>query len=331
MIEIKKILDDSQVLNLEKRFNRDKYMNGQQKNNNSIINSIPTKNIDYYIIKPIGKKCYLWFTYIDKQFLSLIKFVNDNDFYLVNLDFDNTLSYNNVLLYGYYLKIDEKYFFTIDSIINYNHYNYILHTKNFNLKSVFQIYSIIFKLINYNSKSTSNNNNRLNIFIPYITDNYNNIFNNIYNLAYIPYGVSLWSKDKNMGVYTFNNNSNIFEGIFQIKALPNHDTYALYCINNNKLEFHGNCLIVNYKLSIYMNSIFRNIIENTNLDLLEESDSEDIFENIDENKFVDLEKSYIFKCHYNKRFKKWVPKNIIENGKITDIIRKKQLLYIEKK
>ena len=55
MIEIKKILDDNQVLNLEKRFNRDKYMNGQQKNNNTIINNIPTKNIDYYIIKPIGK------------------------------------------------------------------------------------------------------------------------------------------------------------------------------------------------------------------------------------------------------------------------------------
>ena len=28
---------------------------------------------------------------------------------------------------------------------------------------------------------------------------------------------------------------------------------------------------------------------------------------------------------------KIVPKNIIENGKITDIITKKQLLYIEKK
>ena len=40
-----------------------------------------------------------------------------------------------------------------------------------------------------------------------------------------------------------------------------------------------------------MNSIFRNIKENQNLDL-EESDSEDEFENIDVDKFVNLKKTF---------------------------------------
>ena len=331
MINIKTLFDYKQIGDLEKRFNREKCVNSQQKNNNTIIQNIPNANIDYYIIKPIGKKCYLWFTYIDKQFISLIKFVNDNNFYLAELDYDNTLSYNNVLLYGYYLRIDNKVFFTIDNIINYNDYNYILNSKSFSLESLFNIYSIIFKYINTIKNSIVTNSNNINIYIPYITDNYSDIFNNIYNLAYKPYGVSLWKKNKNIGLFTFNNNANIHEAIFQIRAQPNHDTYSLYCNNNNKLEFYCNALITDYKLSIFMNSLFRNIVENKNLDLLEESDSEDIFENIDENKYVDLDKNYIFKCSYNRRFKKWVPKTLIENAKINDIITKKQLLYIEKK
>ena len=335
MININSIFDNKQVANLEKRFARDKYSNSQQKNNNTIIQNIPTMNIDYYIIKPIGKKCYLWFTYIDKQFISIIKFVNDNNFYKVDLQYDNTLSYNNVLLYGYYLKMEGKSFFIIDNIINYNDYNYILNSKSFNIQYLFNIYNIIFKYININNSyilnAGKNNDSNIKIYIPYITDTYNDIFNNIYNLAYKPYGVSLWKKDKNIGLYTFNNNSNIYEGIFQIRAQYNHDTYSLYCNNNNKLEFYSNSLITDYKLSIFMNSLFRNIVENKNLDLLEESDSEDMFENIDENKYVDLDKYYFFKCYYNRRFKKWVPKTLIENAKLNEIITKKQLYYIEKK
>lgn len=84
MINIKTLFDYKQIGDLEKRFNREKCVNSQQKNNNTIIQNIPNVNIDYYIIKPIGKKCYLWFTYIDKQFISLIKFVMIIIFILLN-------------------------------------------------------------------------------------------------------------------------------------------------------------------------------------------------------------------------------------------------------
>ena len=42
-----------------------------------------------------------------------------------------------------------------------------------------------------------------------------------------------------------------------------------------------------------MNSLFRIIKENKNLDALEESDDEDEFENINEDKFVFLNKKYM--------------------------------------
>jgi hypothetical protein len=56
-----------------------------------------------------------------------------------------------------------------------------------------------------------------------------------------------------------------------------------------------------------MNSIFRNIKENTNLDLLEESDDEEEFEDDRIDKFVHLNKSYKMVCQFNNKFKKWIP------------------------
>jgi hypothetical protein len=52
---------------------------------------------------------------------------------------------------------------------------------------------------------------------------------------------------------------------------------------------------------VFMNSLFRNIKENSNLDLLEESDDED------EDDFVYLDREYKMRCKYNKQFKKWIP------------------------
>ena len=62
--------------------------------------------------------------------------------------------------------------------------------------------------------------------------------------------------------------------------------------------------IPNYETSVMMNSIFRNIKENRNLDALEESDDED---DMDPDKFVDLNKCVRMTCMFNHRFKRWQP------------------------
>ena len=72
-----------------------------------------------------------------------------------------------------------------------------------------------------------------------------------------------------------------------------------------------------------MNSIFRNIKENENLDYIEESEDEDEFENTNPNKYVYLNKKVNMECKFNYKFKKWIPIQIIENninfGKIVPI------------
>ena len=58
--------------------------------NNIKFLSYPNKNIDssseYFILKPKGKKCYVWFTYYQKEIICILIYLNDN----------NILSSNNI-------------------------------------------------------------------------------------------------------------------------------------------------------------------------------------------------------------------------------------------
>jgi hypothetical protein len=61
--------------------------------------------------------------------------------------------------------------------------------------------------------------------------------------------------------------------------------------------------IPNYKTSVMMNALFRNIKENRNLDALEESDDEDEAHT----PLVDLSKRVRMSCTFSARFKRWQP------------------------
>ena len=97
--------------------------------------------------------------------------------------------------------------------------------------------------------------------------------------------------------------SNELFKIFTIKAEIDYDIYTLY---ENEIK-KGIALIPDFKTSVYLNSLFRSIKENNNLDSLEESDDEEEFENCNNNKFVDLDKALSIKCKWNSTFKKWFP------------------------
>ena len=81
-----------------------------------------------------------------------------------------------------------------------------------------------------------------------------------------------------------------------------------------------------------MNNLFRNIKENSNLDLLEESDDEEEFENENKDKFVFLDKTIDMICNYNYKFKKWIPIKVIDdrNKNNYKIIDQNDLLHYEK-
>ena len=121
------------------------------------------------------------------------------------------------------------------------------------------------------------------------------------------------TKNNNTKNNNTNTNTNIHkkyikETVFLVRPDIQDDIYFLYFLNNElKEEQHSIAHIPDYKTSVMMNSIFRNIKENTNLDLLEESDDEEEFEDDRIDKFVHLNKSYKMVCQFNNKFKKWIP------------------------
>ena len=97
-------------------------------------------------------------------------------------------------------------------------------------------------------------------------------------------------------------------------------------MNGGKSIYYKHAAITDYKTSVYMNGIFRNIKENDDLDKLEESDDDEEFENISEDKYVDLKKELPFKCVYLKYYQSWKPL-VQQKGKICDW---KEISHIEK-
>ena len=103
---------------------------------------------------------------------------------------------------------------------------------------------------------------------------------------------------------------------FRVSADLQNDIYHLYCravatSNGGKprddFVYSDVAYIPNYKTSVYMNAIFRKIRENQNLDNIEESDDEEDFQDVREDKYVDLDKIVYMECAFHTKFQRWVP------------------------
>jgi len=100
--------------------------------------------------------------------------------------------------------------------------------------------------------------------------------------------------------------------VFYVKADLQFDLYRLYLSNH---EYYGLAYIPNYPTSKRMNSLFRNIRENCNLDLLEESEDEDDFQNVRVDKYVDLQKCLKMECEFHAKFKRWIPIKSVDGAR----------------
>ena len=346
-----KLLDQSILNILLTRFpfnNKKNYIN--HSNDSKILFS---NDPVYYILKPKGKRSYIWFTYYEKKLLTLVIFINNfnclndktNEFYEIDFKYDNTLCYNNVLLSGLYFtkKIENSkknsnntkilHYFVLNNLENYNIYNKIINKPNYNnnFKMKLNLFNILLPML-------KNSNNNFKICLPNIEYEYNSIIKYIYNTSFNYHSIEIYNKNKYLGNYLLNNynnsnnsnnpnKNNILNATFKVIACINNDIYSLFVNNNNNEEYFDLALIDSYKTSIFMNKLFRKIIENNNLDKIEESDDEDEFENNKIDKFVNLNSSYNILCNYNHIFKKWIPIKIsnypiIEKNKLNNLIKK---------
>jgi hypothetical protein len=100
--------------------------------------------------------------------------------------------------------------------------------------------------------------------------------------------------------------------VFWAKADVQFDIYNLYC---SKDVFCGVAGIQTYKTSVLLNTLFRKIRANQNLDAIEESDDEDTFEDVRETKWVaDMSNKVKMVCEFNAKLRKWVPVRVADEG-----------------
>ena len=98
--------------------------------------------------------------------------------------------------------------------------------------------------------------------------------------------------------------------VFNVTPDIQNDIYHLYDKNGKEVDI---AYIPDYTTSVMMNKLFRNIKENNDLDALEASDDEDEFEDMRQDKYVFLDRSYLMTCSFHQRFKKWVPLEICDS------------------
>jgi hypothetical protein len=106
------------------------------------------------------------------------------------------------------------------------------------------------------------------------------------------------------------------EAIFMVSADVDDDIYHLHCFGT----YFDLAYIGTRKESKYMNGLFRNIRENSNVDLGEESEDEELFQNVNPDKYVDLSKKIKMNCVYNTRWRRWTPVSMAaDNSRIVNV------------
>jgi len=116
-----------------------------------------------------------------------------------------------------------------------------------------------------------------------------------------------------------------YPAVFQVTADIQFDIYHLFAFGKNNIPVYYNIAYVpNCKTSAFLNGLFRNIRENKNLDYIEESDDEEDFQNMNEDKYVDINKVVLMECIFNNKFKRWVPIKVVD--KYTKVVHLNKLV-----
>jgi hypothetical protein len=286
---------------------------------------------DLAIAIPEGIKCFVWFTNENNLNVCYTLELVENTITKLKREyacFNSELVFGTIM-FGTKFKYNNTMFFTIENIYYYKGKSvYNLKYKN-KLKLLKTIFST-------DLKPAANYNNLFLIFgLPIMKASYVDMMKEIdvlpYRIRYIQYQ-NFENTNINDVILTRYKKKHYIEYvkinkrfIFNVKPDIQYDIYQLYIENN---EYYDVAYISDFKTSVMMNTIFRDIKENRNLDLLEESDNEDEFENDDIDKYVFLNKEFKMECVYNDKFKKWAPIKIVDISE--NLITKKELLNFKK-
>ena len=268
------------------------------------------KDYNIFVTIPKGRKYFLWlknnneyyYFFEHDTFNNKIK----NGFIIKSGGKNKFGNKDGTLLFGTFFEYSNNKFFNIEDIFYYKN-KYILNFSY--LKKILIIKKIIDNL----------NINEICIGLPIIKKNKKEIIKEIKKLPYKIYYIQHKFLKKNNYVFNEKINEEDKKLIFLVKATRYPDNYLLFYNENNKYVKYESALIPNIKTSFFMNNLFRKIYENNNIDLIEESDDEDTFENVNIDKVLIVNKELKMECLYKKKFNSWIPIGVVsKNKKVSD-------------
>ena len=281
-----------------------------------IHNKVP--HGDIFLIIPKGPKFLVWFHRYYQQYvcfsLELQGKKEIKEIKIVPCSFNKELcAGNGTLLYGTVFENNKKKCFSIEDIFYYKDKK----TGNLSQKDKFDF---IQNLLSYDIKKTFLTNESFLFGLPVMSNKYNTVVKELPHIAYTPiYIQSRLLNRRNITYYNQTTQGSNY-AVFSVRATKDPDIYTHWCFNEkNILVKIGILHIASFKMSVFMNNIFREIKENKNLDALEESDDEEEFQNISPTKYVYLNKTENILCVYNYKFRRWTPIDISKSAKITNI------------
>lgn len=283
---------------------------------------------DLFWVIPKGQKCLIWYTYLHAENVCLLIHLNErgnySDVKIYPAVFSSALAFGTIL-YGTFFYAERQPFFACEQI----HYAKGIDVQR---KSAADKMAVMHELFTNNQiGQVAYTPDFLIVGLPVMTQTYEEAEALLNVLPYRTYGVGAYylhkapaqhtapAQHKAPAAHTASVQKTPMplqprtgflptKCIFKVKADLVADVYHLYCADN---IYYTTVAVSSYKMSVQLNALFRNIKENANLDLLEESDEEEEFENTEIDRFVDLEKTVLMECGFVKKTQKWQLLNVL--------------------
>ena len=256
-----------------------------------------------FIAIPNGKKYFVWFTQIkNKNVCVFLEYFYNK---IMNVTIKNvSFHIPDTIFYGtFFIKKNIK-IFSIENI--FYHRN-----KNVSFMNFYNKLTII-KNIFQNIDRKIENNNYIYFGLPLMNTNLLSLLNTINELNHNIYFIQCIHSLRHINIKYSEIKKEFVEKkkiTFLIKPDIINDIYHLFYKDKDIYIKYDVACIPNIKTSIKMNSLFRSIKENNNLDSLEESDDEEEFENTNIYKYVFIDREIPMECEYHLKFKSWIPIN----------------------
>jgi len=265
---------------------------------------------------PLGTKGMVWFSQNKCYILTLSKDRRSFD----SVTIDTSVVYYPVeetLLYGtfYFIDNNEQFYFTIEDIFTYKNTKTTFH--HIDVKINIWKYMLDYEISKFNTNSSP-----FIIGVPFMTTSWKEMCEILPHISYKIYSIRFHFEEElalekmittvsKIHYYylispiipiqkSSEREEIVITNTFLVQADTTNDIYCLYTPTTQ--EYVGLACVQTLATSTYLNTLFRNIKEDMNMDVFEESDDEDNY-----NMITDTTKKILMDCVYNAKFKKWTP------------------------